>query len=1299
MRQHRNGLRNVRPACPHVSGVAAVCVALASLLLASGVAEAQIQPVPGLSRSARSSGNQPQQTVRLNFFNESWPDVLKAVAEGTDSQLVMDETSPRGRFTRQDFRTYSRTDAVRILNRELEPQGFRLLEREQYLVLLHVKNLREEYGVRTIPAAQPVAAQEPIPESAPLQPSAAQPAAARHRETHTVTPTAAAETTRLAVVRGEASAPPRSAKPDVRAIPFYETASDKPSTALLEVPLRNRTAADVARSVYGAYRKEAELVDVGPSHLPAFVVYTGGSAGRTQDYAVGIDEQRDQLVIEASRPRAVQIEELIRALDVPEDREVAQVHRTAMPGRQLASALQEIADQATGGAGEQAAPLPPVPPAPGVQAAPDAALIPGQTIQPGATMTGPGGVPLRLELQGPVTIRDIPGVGLVVTGNRADVDTVLDAIKKLEVTTGGAAANVHLLMLRNVNSEALAELLNTVYESLTELRKPLATDLEQWVQVIAVVKPNAVLILASERDLPGVLELANKLDQPVDPATEFEVFHLKHAVADQVVTSLESFYEEREPLGTRISAFADIRTNSVIVQARGSDLAEIARLVEKIDQDTSQAVNRMQIFMLKHATASTLATTINQAIQSVNSPPTTVTSTTGQTGGMGQGSTGSTPEELRTPRSSILELVAGEGGVEQLVRSGILADIRVTADVSRNALIVTAPEMSMRLMAELIAQLDLPTPLVAEIKVFTLANSDASVMVELLEELFETTTQSTSTTSGSTTVQLAGAEDAGSTLIPLRFSVDARTNSVVAVGSADSLRIVEAILLRLDESDLRKRRTVVRKLLNSPASDVASAVNEFLSARRELADIDEELITNLDVLEQEVIVVAETVTNSLLVSATPRYYDEVMDMIERLDEKPAEVVIQALLVEVELDNTDEFGVQLGFQDSVLFNRSVDGTPGFNFNNQALGEGVVDQSHVGTQGLTDFALSRVNSDLGFGGMVLAASSDAVNVLIRALSAQRTLHVLSRPTIRTLDNQEASIQVGQQVPIVEGASVGTTGTITPEINQQEVGIILSVTPRISPDGAIVMEVVATKSELSDEGVPVVIDATSDTTVESPIINITQAETTISTPNGQTVVLGGMITKRDEAFEQKVPWLGDIPYVGLAFRYDGVATSRTELLIFLTPRVIRNEADSELIKRVEAERVHFIESDAEEIHGPLYSAPQPCPEFGPGATVTPDAAYPDAAPTDVPQNGDSGPQAWDQSGAPTSALPTPNGAVRPIQSGTLRNGTWQPAAGAGAKAGPAMAAPAPNDPAAAIPAEELVAPRPEAFDASGN
>ena len=279
--------------------------------------------------------------------------------------------------------------------------------------------------------------------------------------------------------------------------------------------------------------------------------------------------------------------------------------------------------------------------------------------------------------------------------------------------------------------------------------------------------------------------------------------------------------------------------------------------------------------------------------------------------------------------------------------------------------------------------------------------------------------------------------------------------------------------------------------------------------------------------------------------------------------------------------------------------SANGNPGFNFNNTAVGlgnnvSGLINNQGanssngtVATQGISNFSLGRQNGDLGFGGFVFSAQSDAVSVLVRALAARRSVHILSRPQIRTTHNNIARIEVGQQVPIVDGVTV-TDNFVTPNITPQNVGIILQVTPRVTPDGTISMEVYAEKSAVAPGGVPVFTDVTTGNVVESVIIDTAIADTTVAVPNGQTIVIGGMITKTDETLERKVPWLGDLPLLGSMFRYDGTNTVRTELLLFLTPRIIYSDADSELIKQVEMERMHMIESEAEELHGPLISIP---------------------------------------------------------------------------------------------------------------
>ncbi|HUQ72107.1 MAG TPA: secretin N-terminal domain-containing protein, partial [Planctomycetaceae bacterium] len=609
----------------------------------------------------------------------------------------------------------------------------------------------------------------------------------------------------------------------------------------------------------------------------------------------------------------------------------------------------------------------------------------------------------------------------------------------------------------------------------------------------------------------------------------------------------------------------------------------------------------------------------------------------GQQGGGGGNS--QIDEALSGVRSSLLQFRAVDADGERLLKSGILADIRITPDPRQNALIVSAPEASLSLIAALIAQLDQPTSAVAEIKVFTLANADAQLMVQQLQGLFNA--QVTGQQGGGQQraqqqgFQVAGAEDAESGLIPIRFSVDTRTNSVIAVGAAEALRVVEAIMLRLDESDIRERQNTVYRLKNSPAATIAAAITSFMAGQSDITQQDPNLFSTVEQLEREVVVVAETVSNSLLISATPRYNDEILKLVKKLDEPPAQVIIQALIVEVELQDTDEFGIELGFQDSILFDRSIidaantyttqttttqnnttvtqtnvlsqAATPGFLFGNPVtpLGNNVgrPNTNAVGTQGLSNFSVGRVNGDLGFGGLVLSASSESVSMLLRALSANRQVRVLSRPQIRTMDNQLASIQQGQNVPIVQGVSLGANGLASPTVARDDSGVILTVQPRITPDGNIVMALTAEKSQYDlQNGVPIFTDAASGNVVTSPVKNISTANTTVMVPNGQTIVMGGLITTRTDEAHRKVPWLGDIPVIGYAFRYDYQQTTRTELLIFLTPRIITDDCESETIKDIEMARMHFIESEAEEIHGPLRGVPEQ-DWIGPGTMLIED------------------------------------------------------------------------------------------------
>ncbi len=537
-----------------------------------------------------------------------------------------------------------------------------------------------------------------------------------------------------------------------------------------------------------------------------------------------------------------------------------------------------------------------------------------------------------------------------------------------------------------------------------------------------------------------------------------------------------------------------------------------------------------------------------------------------------------------------------------------------------------------------------------------------------------------------------------------------------------SLRRVHQLMTIGEHGDV-PQCSFVYQLRNTPAEEVAKAITEFLAGKRQAAA---QAATGANATNRGAtraftpaattaqvplgqVVIAEKTTNSLLVRGTTAEVAEIQKLIVQLDRLPAQVLIQALLVEVELGDTDEFGVELGVQDSVLFDRSVidklvtinatntapngvqtttqniisqTANPGFNFNNQQLGNNTaINPSKLGSQALSGLGVGRVNGDLGFGGLVLAAGSESISVLLRALQQRYHVDILSRPQIRALDNHEAMIQIGRQVPVVDGVSMSPNGSANPVIRQDQSGSILKVVPRISPDGQVLIDVKAEKSAYQltpGTGVPIFTDATNGNVIEAPVKDITTATTAVNVRTEQTVVLGGMITRDNINVNRKVPFLGDIPYLGAAFKYKLSEMKRKELLIFLTPIIIQDDGKAEQLKLEEMQRIIMPLEDAQRIHGRIHTpppgsfgaegplcppfmepGPQVNPVYTPGQLSSPSQVAPPTSPYSSPYS--SAPQGWSTPSAmPAAPAPTmppePQSSTAPPPKKTMFS-NWRP------------------------------------------
>jgi type II secretion system protein D len=443
----------------------------------------------------------------------------------------------------------------------------------------------------------------------------------------------------------------------------------------------------------------------------------------------------------------------------------------------------------------------------------------------------------------------------------------------------------------------------------------------------------------------------------------------------------------------------------------------------------------------------------------------------------------------------------------------------------------------MPLLGRLITALDQTNPRMAEIRMFSLRNADATQMATVLTQLFKLQVALAQRRAATYTLAPAeGAEGAPEKPEPaatfgsaeqdaLTITVDQRTNSLLVGGTREYVELVARVIEQLDASPAEDRQTAVYRLRNANATALAQALTQFLDQERQ--KVVSTLGANAvgaakELLAREVAIVAEETSNTLLISGSPRFFQTIAAMVQQLDQPPPQVLIQVLLAEVTLDDRTEFGLEWSLLASP--------------NNRSVGVG------------TGFG---IKSD----GFTFSVSTGDFDLLLRALQSQGRLEVLSVPRIVAADNQESIVNIGQEVPYVTSSRETDTGVFN-TITYRPVGIILNVTPRINPDGFVRLDVRPEISSISESTVQISEGLTAT------VFNRRFAQTTVTVQDGHTVIIGGLITKKEENREEKVPLLGDIPLLGALFKSTKVVKERTELLVVLTPRVLRTPADSDVL-----------------------------------------------------------------------------------------------------------------------------------------
>lgn len=306
-------------------------------------------------------------------------------------------------------------------------------------------------------------------------------------------------------------------------------------------------------------------------------------------------------------------------------------------------------------------------------------------------------------------------------------------------------------------------------------------------------------------------------------------------------------------------------------------------------------------------------------------------------------------------------------------------------------------------------------------------------------------------------------------------------------------------------------------------------------------------------------ILADTATNSLVISAPDVTYNALRAVIDKLDARRAQVFVEALVVEITAEKAAEFGIQ--WQD--LRNLHDSGTNfigGTNLGGRNTGTNIIDASaNLGAlgQGLN---IGVVSGTINIPGLGVVTN---LGMLARALESDANANILSTPTLLTLDNEEAKIVIGQNVPFVTGqyAQTGTTTTPTPfqTIERRDVGLTLKVRPQVSEGGAVKLQIYQEISSLRPT-----------TTASDVITDKRSIDSTVLVDDGRIIVLGGLIQDTVQDNVDKVPLLGNIPLLGHLFKVEKRNRMKTNLMVFMRPRVLRDVASSDTLS---SDRYEFI------------------------------------------------------------------------------------------------------------------------------
>ena len=458
-----------------------------------------------------------------------------------------------------------------------------------------------------------------------------------------------------------------------------------------------------------------------------------------------------------------------------------------------------------------------------------------------------------------------------------------------------------------------------------------------------------------------------------------------------------------------------------------------------------------------------------------------------------------------------------------------------------NTVIITDMQSNIQRLAKILKQIDQPG-IGQQISIIPLQNADAAKLVTLLTNLFKTT--------GAPRPQAAATADKQPVIV-----ADERTNTVVILASdADTLRIKNLVALIDKETPRGRGRINVYYCEHASAEDLAKVLQEIPSQQGTAgstggaggAGAGASSRAPTAVVLGKVQINADKATNSLIVMADKEDYEVVEAVIKKLDIPRSMVYIESLIMEVNAQKSLDIGIRWQlFEDTRINNNR--GVYGGGFSGTSTAASAV----AGLVNPTGLALGMLTEPFTIGGVTVSN----ITAIINAVKTDDDFRILSTPQILTTDNEEARITVGENRPFQTRATTDVSGGTFESFEYRDVGKILKITPHVSEGRNV-------RLKLSLEVTSLDRVATVATTPTRPVTQKRTIDTTVLVQDNHTIVIGGLIDDSRNTNETKVPGLGDIPLLGWLFKTQSKGDQKTNLYIFLTPRVIKSPTEADRI-----------------------------------------------------------------------------------------------------------------------------------------